>query len=286
MYHYWFSDSCPDSYPLLLSALSYWLSCLCDKWCMSFVIFNPAQDTLPGSYVLFAGTIDMNYYLQTKRQKMSINTVMTQNLWGNTDAYQIMVIDDHYCVLLCLNTHTHTHTNMHTHTYTHLVQFTWNVWKSLVANGAWNLTWLANTMRTDGVLTGFIRVIVVGLLLLLGWRRLLPGLRSTVGSGLPPLFSRCRRRPLLWRSCTRGVRSHVSSHRACSHIQSFQGCTKWHHFSGQIRTVSLSPCWTGGLELWTGTIFFITTGLPCPASSGPAPPVAIRGNDGLGATGG
>lgn len=54
-----------------------------------------------------------------------------------------------------------------------------------------------------------------------------------------------------------------------------------------------SPCWARvadaagcGLELWTGTIFFITTGLPCPASSGPTPPVAMRPTDGLGATGG
>lgn len=55
----------------------------------------------------------------------------------------------------------------------------------------------------------------------------------------------------------------------------------------------VSPCWAilavpagCGLELWTGSIFFITTGLPCPASSGPAPPVAMRTADGLGATGG
>lgn len=56
---------------------------------------------------------------------------------------------------------------------------------------------------------------------------------------------------------------------------------------------ALSPCWAtvadaadGGLELWVGIIFLIATGLPCPASSGPAPPVAMRATDGFGATGG
>lgn len=82
--------------------------------------------------------------------------------------------------------------------------------------------------------------------------------------------------------------------------------TKWHHWGCNIwlvlgthihkdmsRPRHLSPCWAMladavgcGLELWTGTIFFITTGLPCPTSSGPVPPVAMRTADGLGATGG
>lgn len=69
----------------------------------------------------------------------------------------------------------------------------------------------------DGVLTGFIRVIVVGLLLLLCWRRLLSGWRCVVASGLPPLLSHCRRRSVFRR--TWRVRASISCHWTYNHIQ-------------------------------------------------------------------
>lgn len=71
---------------------------------------------------------------------------------------------------------------------------------------------------------------------------------------------------------------------------------KWHNWGFLPLSLNTKSCFSPccvmlvdaqgcGLVLWTGTIFFITTGLPCPASSGPAPPEAMR-ITGLGATGG
>lgn len=63
------------------------------------------------------------------------------------------------------------------------------------------------------VLTGFIRVVVIGALVFLRWGRLLAGRRSTEGRRLPPLLSPSSRSHLFWRSCSRRVKS-------CKHIQS------------------------------------------------------------------
>lgn len=76
---------------------------------------------------------------------------------------------------------------------------------------------------TDCVLTGFIRVIVIGFLLIVSWGRLLSNIRSirsTVGSGLPPVLPYCRRQSLLRRNYARGVNSSISCHWTYNHNQS------------------------------------------------------------------
>lgn len=135
--------------------------------------------------------------------------------------------------------------------------------------------------NVEGVLTGFIRVVVVGPLLFLRGGRLLAGRRGTEGGRLPPLVSPSGRSHLLRRSGGRGKSS------ICCKQKTTQ--LKWLRVLGREVLARLcAPCWAavadtvgGGLELWTGTIFFITTGLLSPWR---APPVAMPGKEGLGAT--
>lgn len=127
----------------------------------------------------------------------------------------------------------------------------------------------------DGALTGFIRVVVIGVLLFLRWRSLLVGRRSTEGSRLPLLLSYSSRSHLARRSCSkRGTCKCIQSSEPTEHNTTLHGCNicscPLSKDYGLLLTLLhlYSPCWAivadavCDLELWTGTIFFTITGLP------------------------
>lgn len=94
--------------------------------------------------------------------------------------------------------------------------------------------------RRDGVLTGFVRVVVIGSLLFLRWRRLLAGRRGSERGGLPPLLSHSGGSLLVCRSW---VKSCICSMRTCKYIQSSEPAEDDATADALFLSCSLSKDW-------------------------------------------